>query len=235
MRLDKYVTLALFVSRKDAKRLIISKKIQVFKDNYLINAGIDYDVTAEDVYYNDERIYASEYIYIMMNKPSGYISSTEEKRQKCVLDLIGAYKTRKLGIVGRLDIDTEGLLIITDDGVLIHKLTSPKIGHEKKYYVKTDKRFNEDDIESFRSGVYILVNGEKYLTKPAKLEIIDGNAAYLTITEGKFHQIKLMVEAVGKHVTYLKRVEINGLKLDSALKLGEYRLLSSEEIETLKK
>ena len=236
MRLDKYVTLALSVSRKDAKKLIISKKIKLVKDNYLItNVNTDYDVEDEEVYFDDKRIYASEFIYLMMNKPAGYICANYDNKHKCVFDLIGEYKTRKLGVVGRLDIDTEGLLIITDDGNLIHHLTSPKTGCKKKYFLKTDSSFTNDDIEQFKKGVYIDVDGEKYLTKPGELELLGEVESYISITEGKFHQVKLMAEAVGRRVTYLKRVEINGLKLDNNLKIGEYRLLSDEEIALLKK
>lgn len=236
MRLDKFVSLALSVSRKDAKSLIISRKIEVVKDDIpLIKVNVDYDITNELVYYLDQEIKVLENVYIMMNKPAGVLSATEDKNLPCALDLIKEYKNRKLGLVGRLDYDTVGLLIITDDGELIHRLTSPKGLHPKKYYIETDIPFTNEDIESFKNGVEIDVDGSRYLTKSAKLELLEDNKSFLTVTEGKYHQIKLMANAVGKNVTYLKRVEINGLSLDNNLKPGEYRLLMDEEIEILKK
>lgn len=236
MRLDKYISLALSVSRKDAKSLIISKKIEVVKDGIpLQRVNVDYDITDEVVYYLDEVINYQENIYIMMNKPSGVLSANSDKYHTCALDLINEYKNRKLGLIGRLDIDTEGLLIITDDGELIHKLTSPKGMHPKKYYLETDNPFDNEDIESFKNGVEINVDDKPYKTKSAMLELISDNKAYLTITEGKFHQVKLMAGSVGKNVTYLKRVAINGLAIDDALKPGEYRLLKESEVEVLKK
>ena len=235
MRLDKYVALALDCTRKDAKGIIISKKIKIVKDDMeVVKYNVDYNVTTEKIYFNNELIVAHEFVYIMMNKPSGVLSATTDKYNKCALDLIDGYKTRNLGLIGRLDIDTEGLLIITDDGALIHKLTSPKGNHPKKYLVKVDKEFNIDDKNQISNGVYIDVDGEKYLTKPASLELIDKKTAYITITEGKFHQIKLMMKAIGKEVVYLKRLEINNLKLDDTLDLGMYRLLTDQEVEILK-
>ena len=235
MRLDKYVSLALFVTRSEAKKLISNKDIKVIKDNIeVIKVNSNYNITNEKVYYNNQLIIAKEYIYIMMNKPKDYICANHDNYHKCVFDLIKEYKTRNPGIIGRLDIDTEGLIIITDDGELIHNITSPKHNHTKKYYLETDKSFNEKDILAFNEGVDIFVEKELYHTLPSKLEIIDNNKAYITITEGKFHQIKLMCKAINKNVTYLKRIEINGIKLDDKLKLGECRLLTDEEIDIIK-
>ena len=236
MRLDKYVSLALFVTRSEAKKLISNKDIKVIKDNAeIIKLNSNYNITNEKVYYNNQLIIAKEYIYIMMNKPKDYICANHDNYHKCVFDLIEEYKTRNLGIIGRLDIDTEGLIIITDDGELIHNITSPKHNHTKKYYLETDKSFNEKDVLAFNDGIDIFVEKELYHTLPSKLEIIDNNKAYITLTEGKFHQIKLMCKAINKNVTYLKRIEINGIKLDEKLKLGEYRLLTDEEIDIIKK
>ena len=172
-------------------------------------------------------------IYLMMNKPKDYVCSTDDKYNRTVLELIKGYNIKKLMIVGRLDIDTIGLLLVTSDGAFVHKLTSPNNYIEKKYYVCCDKEFENEDILSFSNGITIYLDKDtEYKCKSAKLEILNNrNEAYITISEGKFHQVKKMCSAVGKKVLVLKRVEIGKLKLDPALKEGEYRALTSEEVE----
>lgn len=231
MRLDKFLIYTLDISRTEAKKLIKNKEISingkvVYSSNILI--------TEEDVIiYNNQRLIYEQYVYLMMNKPSGYISSTQD-REKTVLDLVDKYKKYNLFIVGRLDKDSEGLLILTNDGQLSHKLTNPKSNIKKKYYVEVDGKFMEEDILRFKEGVNIkLPNNDLHRTLPSELEIIDTNKAYIEIVEGKFHQIKLMCEEIGKSVRYLKRISIGSLVLDDKLQLGQYRHLNKEEIQEL--
>ena len=173
----------------------------------------------------------------MMNKPKGYICATEDKNHKVVLDLLEGYNLNDLLIVGRLDIDTEGLLLITNDGKLCHELTSPKKDCPKEYYVETDNEFNEDDVETFKLGATIYETVDKpYKCKSAVLKINDSNKnnANIIISEGKYHQVKKMCKSVGKTVLYLKRVRVNKLVLDNKLLPGEYKELTLEEVELLK-
>lgn len=172
----------------------------------------------------------------MMNKPQGFISSTDDFRDKTVIDLISdEYKVFNPFPVGRLDKDTEGLMILSNDGQLSHRILSPKKHVEKLYYVEVEGLVTEEDKLLFREGVTI---DDGYKTLPAKLDIIVSQGiskVYLTIEEGKFHQVKRMFLAVGKKVLYLKRIAIGGLKLDESLGLGEYRELTEEEILLLEK
>ncbi|WP_067142632.1 16S rRNA pseudouridine(516) synthase, partial [Oceanivirga salmonicida] len=172
------------------------------------------------------------YIYIMLNKPSGYISATEDKKYKVVTELLNSnYSTYNLFPLGRLDIDTVGLLILTNDGKLSHELLSPKKHIPKTYYVETKNIIDDIQIKKLEIGVDI---GD-YITKSdAKLEILTDKTCHLTITEGKFHQIKKMFLAVGNEVIFLKRVKMNKLELDNTLDYGEYRELSVKELESLK-
>lgn len=236
MRLDKYVMTALQISRNDARKIIKNKMITC---NNVIISKNDYFVKDNDeVCYLSQKLEYKEYIYLMMNKPKHYLCANESKNtnQKVVFDLIQDYDVSKLFCVGRLDIDTEGLLLITNDGKLCHDLTSPKKECPKKYYCEVDGEFKADDIKTFADGVEIFETIDtKYKCKKATLEIIDKNKAYITITEGKYHQVKKMCKAVGNEVIYLKRISIGELLLDEALQPGEYRDLNKSEIENLKK
>ena len=233
IRLDKYVALTLNKTRSQAKALINNKKILV---NGEVIRNSDYSVKNDDiVYYEDKRLEYEENIYLMMNKPKGYVCSTNDNLNKTVLELIKEYNTNRMLIVGRLDIDTTGLLLLTTDGSFVHKLTSPNKDIDKKYYVVCDKDFTSDDMRSFTAGIIIDLDNELYKCKSAKLEILDNkNEAYITISEGKFHQVKKMCQSVGKKVLDLKRVAIGGLTLDDKLELGMYRKLTNDELELLK-
>ena len=176
-------------------------------------------------------VYA-EFEYYMLNKPAGVISASNDKKQQTVIDLIKTRKRDNLFPVGRLDKDTEGLLLICNDGELSHNLLSPKKHVDKTYYVELDIPLTDEKAKEVCEGVYI-ETGIKSM--PAKLEYIDSRKVYLTIHEGKFHQVKKMFHAVGCEVTYLKRMTMGSLKLDEKLKPGEYRELTKKEIETLKK
>ena len=160
----------------------------------------------------------------MLNKPDGYISATFDNNLPTVLDLIYGYESRNLFPVGRLDIDTYGLLILTNDGKLAHKLLSPKNHVEKKYYLKYDGKYKDNFVDIFKKGIPL----DDFVCKPAKFEDLGNNEAYITISEGKFHQIKRMMEYVGCEVTYLERIEFGNIKLDTNLKRGEFRILTND-------
>lgn len=232
MRLDKYLTYALSLSRNDSRKLIKSKRItvndkEVYKNDLYLNDG-DY------VKLDGEIIVYKEFIYLMMNKPSGYVCANTDNLHKTVFDLIDGFEKYNLFTVGRLDIDTTGLLLITNNGSFAHKLTSPKYECEKKYYVETDIDFENEDIEKMLSGLLLYEEKDKpFISKPAKLEIIEKNKGYITITEGKYHQVKKLCKACGKTVTALKRVSMGDLKLDESLELGSYRELTDKELEIL--
>ena len=229
MRLDKYIKHTLCINRTDAVSLIKNKQILVNN----VSTNKDYDVKDGDVItYNGVRIIYKEYYYYMLNKPSGYISSTVEKEGKPVTELIK--ERNDLFPVGRLDKDTEGLLILTNDGDLAHKLTSPKHEVEKKYYVESKYNIRKENIESFSEGVEITVDGSSYKCLPARLEIIEDGKSYVYIKEGKFHQVKLMFKTISNEVLYLKRVAIGNLNLDKDLEVGSYRELNDDEIAYLK-
>ena len=215
-------------TRKEVKELI--RKGFVSVDGEIIKSD-DYKVDENsEVIICDEKVNYEEYVYLMLNKPDGYISATYDNNLPTVLDLIYGYESRNLFPVGRLDIDTYGLLILTNDGMLAHKVLSPKYHVAKKYYLKYDGIYNDSFIDTFKKGIKI----DDYITKPAIFENLGNNEAYITISEGKFHQIKRMMEYVGCEVTYLERIEFGGIKLDNSLKRGEFRPLSKEEIAILK-
>lgn len=229
MRLDKYIKHALCLSRSEANDLI--KKGSVLVNNQVKKS--DYDVKDDDlVTFNNKTVEYKEFYYYMLNKPSGYVSSTTSHNGIPVTSLIK--ERNDLVPVGRLDKDTEGLLILTNDGSLVHHLTSPKHNIEKKYYVNTQKNITLDDVKSFEEGIVINIDGSTYKCLPSKLDIISSSEAYVNIKEGKFHQVKEMFKATCNKVLYLKRVKEGSLELDESLKVGEYRELSEDEINCLK-
>lgn len=227
MRLDKYLTEVGLGSRSTVKKIIKNKKIKV-NNQIIVSDSYQIDELNDEVKYNDETLKYQKFHTYMLNKPAGYITSTKDKG-KIVTDLIIEATKYKLKPVGRLDKDTEGLLILTNDGQMIHTLTSPKKDIPKTYYVEYLHNLSLKDIESLENGV-ILDDG--YRTLPSKVTKVDGGI-YLTISEGKYHQVKRMMEAVNNKVTYLKRIKVNNLYLDESLKLGEYKELSSEDLSKL--
>ena len=230
MRLDKFLKDTGFGSRKEVKVLIKQKRVSV-NDEVISNEGISVDENADIIKVDNTQVIYIKYVYIMMNKPKGVVSATIDNVHSTVIDLINEFKYLDLFPVGRLDIDTEGLLLITNDGALSHNLLSPKKHVDKTYYLETNEVLTIDDINKLESGVLI----DNELTLPAKLEIVEDNKYLLTIHEGKFHQVKRMILFVGKKVTFLKRIKFGSLVLDKDLPLGSYRLLTNEEIENLKK
>ena len=188
----------------------------------------------EEIVYLGQRIQYETFEYYMMNKPAGVISASEDTRQETVLDLMDTNRRKDLFPVGRLDKDTVGLLLISNDGQLAHELLSPKKHVDKRYFVKLTGRLTEDDVDKFSKGFRV---DEEFTALPSKLEIKsvgDISEAEITIHEGKFHQIKRMFQAVGKEVIYLKRLSMGSLVLDENLAEGEYRRLTDEEIRKLK-
>ncbi len=236
LRIDKVLSNMGFGSRKQikqyAKQGYIKINDEVVKDSSKI---IDTDV--DQIKYKGETIKYFQYIYLMMNKPMGVVSATEDNYDKTVIDLLSDEdKIFNPFPVGRLDKDTEGFLLITNDGQLAHDLLSPKKHVDKTYYAEVEEEVTENDVKAFAEGV-VLTN-ENYKTLPAKLQIIQSgypSTCYVTIKEGKFHQVKRMFNAVNNEVIYLKRLSMGPLKLDEGLKLGEYRHLTDEEVQLLKK
>lgn len=234
MRIDKFLSNMGFGSRKDVKILLKSKAVEV-NGEVIRDAKQHVDEVADTVTVAGEEVEYAEFIYLMMNKPPGVISATEDKYDETVIDLLGEGERHFEPFpVGRLDKDTEGLLLLTNDGKLAHELLSPKKHVAKTYYARIEGRVTEEDGAAFKSGV-VLDDG--YQTKEARLKILasgEESEIELTITEGKFHQVKRMFESVGKTVVYLKRLSMGSLQLDPELELGEYRYLTEEELTGLK-
>lgn len=224
MRLDKFITSVLNVSRQEAKKIIKSKKVTV---NDVINTNSDYFVSENDIVkYGEDNLIYKENIYIMMNKPKGYVCANVDNVHKTVFDLIDQkkYNIKNLFTVGRLDVDTTGLLLITSDGALAHKLTSPKNNINKVYFVKCDKDFPDNTNEILEKGVLLKdKDGEEYLSKPSSFEKTKSNEGYITVSEGKFHEVKRLCLSLGLKVTSLHRVKIGNIVLDDSLNIGEYK------------
>ncbi|NRT78085.1 pseudouridine synthase [Clostridium beijerinckii] len=234
-RLDKVISNLGYGSRKDvksfAKKGIIEVDGLIVKDSAML-----VDPEKSVIKINGEEVLYRKYIYLMMNKPDGVISATHDNRDETVIDLLNLeHQVFDPFPIGRLDKDTVGLLLLTNDGELNHRLISPKWYVDKVYYAEIDKSVDGKDIKAFKDGI-TLDDGYKCLE--ANLEILsssnDGSEIRLTIQEGKFHQVKRMFEAVGKKVIYLKREEFGGLLLDPDLEEGEYRELTDEELSLLK-
>lgn len=230
MRLDKLLSNMGYGSRKDVKLIVKNKRVTV-NTKIVKDSGMKVDPNQDVVMVDQSKVEYKPFIYIMMNKPPGVISATEDRIDKTVIDLLSPeFKHYEPFPVGRLDKDTEGLLLITNDGRLAHQLLSPKKDIEKTYYARISGNVTDIDIEEFAEGV-ILEDG--YQAKPAKLVILKSDIESeieVTITEGKYHQVKRMFEAVGKKVIYLKRLSMGELSLDEKLRLGSYRELNEEEL-----
>ena len=236
MRLDKYLAEMGVGTRQEVKKQIRQGKAAV-NGTVVKAADTKIDETNDEVTICGRNISYVSYEYYMLNKPAGVVSATEDRRDTTVIDLIKEKKRKDLFPVGRLDKDTEGLLLITNDGDLAHRLLAPKKHVDKVYYAKIDGMVTEEDVKRFAEGIDIGAEEEE-MTRPAKLDIMksaEESEIRLTIHEGKFHQVKRMFLAVGKEVTYLKRERMGPLCLDENLKPGEYRLLTEEEIENVRK
>jgi 16S rRNA pseudouridine516 synthase len=238
MRLDKLLAHSGLGTRKEVKKLLKTKIVEV-NEKTVTDPKTHVDPDTDKVTVGGEKLDYQEFVYFMMNKPQGVISATEDLMHETVLDLLEMQDSlQEPHPVGRLDIDTEGLLILTNDGKLTHRVLSPKHHVDKRYYAEIDGIVTEEDIVQFKEGVTL---DDDYETLPADLEILSTDeeagtsVIELVIREGKFHQVKRMMQAVGKEVTYLKRLEMGPISLDNTLELGAYRELTSEEIDLLKK
>lgn len=233
MRIDKLLANSGYGSRKDVKKLLKSGSVQC-NGKKITDAKTHVNPECDLVEVYGEQVVYKEFIYLLMNKPAGVISATEDDKLRTVIDLLEPEDVMKEPFpVGRLDRDTEGLLVLTNDGQLAHELLSPKKHVPKTYYARIQGHVTEEDIKSFASGVEL---DDGYMTKPGTLNIIMGgpiSEIELTITEGKFHQVKRMFEAVGKKVLYLKRISMGELVLDPHLEKGHYRELTEEELGKL--
>ena len=232
MRLDKYLADMGIGTRTEVKKMVRQGRIIV--DGTVVKSpDVKIDLDKNQVTCDGKPVSYEEFEYYMLNKPAGVVSATTDARDKTVLDLIDTKKRKDLFPVGRLDKDTEGLLLITNDGELAHRLLAPKKHVDKVYYAKVEGVVTEEDIKAFAEGVSI---GGGEMAKPAELVILvsdEISEIELTIQEGKFHQVKRMFEAVGKKVVYLKRLSMGSLVLDESLALGEYRKLTKEELESV--
>ena len=261
MRIDKLLGNLGYGTRNEIKRFC-KQGCVVVNGKEMLKSSDHVNPDKDEIFFNGERVEYREFIYLMLNKPDGYISATYDKYDPIVLDLIDdKYLAFEPFPVGRLDKDTEGLLVLTNDGKLSHRVLSPKKHVPKTYYAVVYGKVDDDVVDSFEKGVYI---GEDYTTKPAKLNILgdisveeisnmkeievdelksilieagiekmEFKEVEITISEGKFHQIKRMFKAVDCEVMYLKRIKMGGLCLDASLKLGEYRELTKEEVSLL--
>ncbi len=233
MRLDKFLANMGFGSRKEVKKLLKSGTVRV-NETVVKDAKLHIEVNSDVVLVNGEEVEYKQFIYLMMNKPQGVISATEDKRDETVVDLLQLEDLHFEPFpVGRLDKDTEGFVLLTNNGKLAHELLSPKKHVPKTYFARIQGEVTNDDIIKFKNGVTL---DDGYETKPAELVIKSSGPVSeieLTITEGKFHQVKRMFLAVDKKVIYLKRLSIGPLKLDPTLELGEYRELTDEEVDLL--
>lgn len=236
IRLDKFLSEMSGLTRSEVKKIVRTGSVTV-DGNEVKKPETKIDEKLSIVSVDGRQIKYNKYEYYMLNKPKGFVSATTDREHKTVVDIISSSEKKDLFPVGRLDIDTEGLLLITNDGELAHRLLAPKNHVEKTYYVEVSGILDDVDVDAVEKGLDI---GEEKNTIPAKMEILKTDiqnnisSCYLTIHEGKFHQVKRMMKKLGKTVTYLKRVSMGSLILDSKLKKGNYRKLTEQEIIELK-
>jgi 16S rRNA pseudouridine516 synthase len=234
-RLDKVLSNLGYGTRKEIKQVVRKGFVEV-NGELAKDSGMQINPEVDRIFINGEEIYYRKYIYLMMNKPDGVVSATFDNRDETVIDLLEVeHQVFDPFPVGRLDKDTVGLLLLTNDGELNHRLISPKWKVDKVYYAKINAKVTKSDVEKFKKGITL---DDGYVCKEAILEILNASEeeseVKITIQEGKFHQVKRMFEAVNKKVTYLQRIEFGTLKLDEDLEEGEYRELSDEEVAILK-
>lgn len=230
MRLDKFLSVTGTLTRSESGRAVRSKRVTV-NGKVAPKADIQVDPDTDTVALDGVTVEYRKYTYIMLNKPQGYVSSTND-RLPTVLELLPDELQRlSLFPCGRLDKDTEGLMLLTDDGELSHFLLSPVSHVPKTYFYRCERPLEKNEVDRLELGVDI---GDDKPTKPSALKP-DGDKGYITLSEGRYHQIKRMFEAVGNKITYLERIEFGPLKLDPALNRGEWRYLTDEEITELQK
>lgn len=224
MRLDKFLS-AQGLSRKQARAAIASGQVLV-NGEVQGDPGFILDPISAQVLFQGRALGYQRHMHLMLHKPAGLLTATTDARQKTVMDLLPEeLKRRALGPVGRLDKDVTGLLLLTDDGQLAHRLISPKWTVEKVYLARVEGALDTTDIQAFQAGIAL----SDFTARPARLEILEPDLGRLTITEGKFHQVKRMFAARGKPVLRLHRESVGGVSLDSALECGKFRPLTAEE------
>ena len=231
MRLDKYLVATGCCTRSVAKKQVRAGAVTI-NGTVPKSSDADVDPDMDTVTYCGERVVYRKYIYIMLNKPQGYVSATEDAREKTVLDLIpDEVRSRGMFPCGRLDKNTLGLMLLTDNGDLAHRLLSPKHHVQKTYKFTSKIPVTQEQADKLSDGVAL---EDGYVTKPAIIELIgDGDQGYITLVEGKYHQIKRMLEAIDNKIVYLERITFGPLRLDSSLERGQWRYLSDEEIKML--
>ena len=231
MRLDKALTLA-GCTRSEARAMIAAGRVRI---GDAVARGAGTDVRPEDVFLDGAPLDAEPEVYLMLNKPAGVVTATEDRRLPTAVSLLPErYQRRKIGPVGRLDRDVTGLVLLTTDGQLAHRLISPKWKAEKRYRAACEGTLTEADVRAFAEGVAL----SDFTARPAKLEILaagETSTADVTLTEGKFHQVKRMFAAIGHPLTALSRLQIGCVVLDEALAPGEFRKLTGEEIRGLRR
>ena len=230
MRLDKLLSELGVASRKELRDIIRRGRVRV--DGAVVTAPEQkVDAERNEISLDGEVLRWQRFRYFMMDKPEGVLSVTEDRRQKTVLDLLPE-ELKRLGLfpVGRLDKDTSGLLLLTNDGDFAHRVISPKSGVEKRYRAEVEGVPDERDVRAFERGI-VLADGTKCL--PAKLETTGENMCFVTVMEGKYHQVKRMFAALGYHVEALERIQIGALRLDPALSLGEVREMTAREADAV--
>lgn len=232
MRVDKFLSVTGMATRTEAKKAIRAKAVTV-NGNAVTSADMHIDPINDTICFFGTEVVYREYTYIMMNKPDGVVSATDDGRDKTVIDLLPSnIKSDKLFPCGRLDKNTLGLILITDNGELAHELLSPRSHVSKSYRFKAAEPISTDDAKRFENGVTL---ADGYVTMPAKIELFgNGDEGIITLREGKYHQIKRMLGALNNKIIYLERITFGPLVLDEGLARGEWRFLTNEEIENLK-
>ena len=235
MRLDKFLVACAIGSRTEVKNFLKSGRVTV-NGKKEKSAKLHINEETDEISFDGQKLDYEEFVYYMMNKPKGVISATEDPKHKTVLDLLDDLaRSKEVFPVGRLDIDTHGLLLLTNDGKLAHALLSPKRHVDKTYLAQVKGIMTDEDIETFAQGIPL----KDFTCQPAKLELVsidtekEESLVRVTIAEGKFHQVKRMVAYCGKEVVDLQRLTMGTLTLDEDLKRGEWRRLSKEELEDL--
>lgn len=235
MRLDKYLVACAVGSRTEVKNFLKSGRVTV-NGKKEKSAKLQINEETDEICFDGQKLTYEEFVYYMMNKPQGVISATEDPKHKTVLDLLDDLaRSKEVFPVGRLDIDTHGLLLLTNDGQLAHALLSPKRHVDKTYLAQVDGIMTQEDVETFAQGIPL----KDFTCQPAKLELVsidrekNQSLVRVTIAEGKFHQVKRMVAYCDKEVVDLQRLTMGTLTLDEGLKRGEWRRLTKEELEAL--
>ena len=235
MRLDKYLVACSIGSRTEVKNFLKAGRVTV-NGKKEKSAKLHINEETDEIRFDGQKLEYEEFVYYMMNKPQGVISATEDPKHKTVLDLLdNLARSKEVFPVGRLDIDTHGLLLLTNDGKLAHALLSPKRHVDKTYLARVDGIMTDEDIETFAQGIPL----KDFTCQPAKLELVsldkeeNQSLVRVTIAEGKFHQVKRMVAYCGKEVVDLQRLTMGTLTLDEGLKRGEWRRLTKDELEAL--